>query len=48
MKLFKISVEWKDGTVTEEVVTEKMWFSIVYPALEASEEVEQYGVDTIK
>lgn len=48
MKLFRVSVEWKDGTVTEEIVTEKMWFDIVYPALEASEEVEQYGVDTIK
>lgn len=48
MKLFKVSVEWKDGTVTEEIVTERMWFHIVYDALETNSEVEQYGVDTVK
>ena len=47
MKQFKVMLEWIDGTVTEEIVSEVAWFKFFYEAIETNDYIEHYGVDTI-
>jgi hypothetical protein len=47
MQKFVVRIEWTDESITEEVVSEKAWFGLLYEALEANNDVENYQVYTI-
>lgn len=44
---FNVRIEWNDGSITEEIVTEKAWFGFFYDAIEMNEDIENYQVETI-
>lgn len=47
-RMFKVSVEYTNGDVKDYVVDAQTWFDIVYPFLESNDNIEHYGVDTIR
>lgn len=48
MKHFRVYIEWINGTVTEETVSEAVWFRFFYDQIERDDLVERYTVDTIE
>lgn len=51
MKKYNVTIEWADGKVTDEIISEKMWteyFEFFYRMLEGDENIEQYSISTIE